>query len=144
MFAVPNGGYRRPVGAAILKATGVAAGVPDTVWIKGGQTYGLELRAPGGRVTENQHAALAAMEAAGAKVCVAEGLEATRAAPATGAPGPSPAGGLPEHAGLLAARARGQEAAHDRRSAARPSTRNHGRRQHVRRSAGRPTLIATR
>jgi hypothetical protein len=33
MFAVPNGGYRRPVEAAILKATGTIAGIPDTVWI---------------------------------------------------------------------------------------------------------------
>ena len=75
MFAVPNGGYRRPVEAAIMKATGVVAGVPDTVWIKGGLVFGLELKAPGGRVTENQLATMAAMEAAGAQTCLAEGLD---------------------------------------------------------------------
>jgi hypothetical protein len=75
MFAVPNGGYRRPVEAAILRGTGVVAGVPDTDWIKDGQTYGLELKAPGGRLSESQRTTLAAMEAAGAKVCVAVGLD---------------------------------------------------------------------
>jgi hypothetical protein len=47
MFAVPNGGYRRPIEAAIMKATGVIAGVPDTIWINHGRVYGLELKAPG-------------------------------------------------------------------------------------------------
>ena len=37
MFAVPNGGLRSKIEAAIMKATGTVAGVPDTIWIKGGQ-----------------------------------------------------------------------------------------------------------
>jgi hypothetical protein len=62
MFAVPNGGYWRPVEAAILKSTGAVAGVPDMIWIKDGQVYGLELKAEGGRSTEAQLATIAKME----------------------------------------------------------------------------------
>jgi hypothetical protein len=76
MFAVPNGGFRRPVEAAILKATGTVAGVPDTIWVKGGQVYALELKTAGGRPTEAQLATMAKMEAAGAFCCIAEGLDA--------------------------------------------------------------------
>jgi hypothetical protein len=62
MFAVPNGGYWRPVEAAILKSTGAVAGVPDMIWIKDGQVYGLEFKAEGGRSTEAQLATIAKME----------------------------------------------------------------------------------
>src|SRR5262249_47514552 len=74
-FAVPNGGFCRPVQAAIMKATGTVAGVPDTIWIKGGQVFGLEVKADGGRPTQAQLATIAAMEAAGAYCCIAEGLD---------------------------------------------------------------------
>jgi hypothetical protein len=75
MFAVPNGGFRRKVEAAILQATGTVAGVPDTIWIKDGQVFALELKAPGGRPTESQLATIAEMERAGAYCCIAEGLD---------------------------------------------------------------------
>ena len=75
MFAVPNGGWRRPIEAAIMKATGTTPGVPDTIWIKDGQVYALEVKAPGGRATETQLATITAMERAGAFCCVAEGLD---------------------------------------------------------------------
>ena len=73
-FRVPNGGWRSRVEGAILKAIGTVAGVPDLIWIKNGQVYGLELKA-GGRPTEAQLATIAAMEAAGAYCCIAEGLD---------------------------------------------------------------------
>jgi hypothetical protein len=75
MFAVPNGGARSPVEAAIMKSTGTTAGVPDTIWIKNGQVFALEIKAEGGRPTEIQLATIAAMEAAGAYCCIAEGLD---------------------------------------------------------------------
>jgi hypothetical protein len=75
MFAVPNGGYRHPVEAAILKATGTVAGVPDTIWIKNGQAYGLELKAEGGKPTPKQVETIAAMQMAGAIAGVAVGLD---------------------------------------------------------------------
>jgi hypothetical protein len=75
MFAVPNGGYRRPIEAAIMKATGTVAGVPDTIWIKDGQAYALELKAEGGKPTPKQVEAIAAMQVAGAITGVAVGID---------------------------------------------------------------------
>jgi hypothetical protein len=74
-FHVPNGGYRKPIEAAIMKGLGVKAGVPDVVAIHKGRCYGLELKAEGGRATPKQLEAIAAMEAAGAYCCIAEGLD---------------------------------------------------------------------
>jgi hypothetical protein len=74
-FHPANGGYRKPVEAAILKSMGVVAGVPDVILIHDGRVYALELKAPGGRPTEAQLATLAAMEAAGAFTAVAEGID---------------------------------------------------------------------
>lgn len=74
-FAVPNGGYRSPIEAAILKATGTRAGVPDLCFIHGGRSYFLELKAPGGRPTENQLECIEALNLAGAFCCIAEGLD---------------------------------------------------------------------
>jgi hypothetical protein len=50
-FHCPNGGARSPIEAKILKAQGVTAGVSDVIAIKGGQVFGLELKAPGGRLS---------------------------------------------------------------------------------------------
>ena len=74
-FHVPNGGYRKPIEAAVLKDLGVCAGVPDVIAIYQGRCYGLELKAEGGRATPKQLEAIAAMEAAGAHCCIAEGLD---------------------------------------------------------------------
>jgi hypothetical protein len=74
-FHVPNGGYRKPQEAAILSGLGVKAGVPDVVAIHQGRCYALELKAEGGRATPKQLEAIAAMEAAGAYCCIAEGLD---------------------------------------------------------------------
>jgi hypothetical protein len=74
-FHVPNGGYRKPVEAAIMQGLGVKAGVPDVVAIHEGRCYGLELKAEGGRASPKQLEAIAAMEAAGAHCCIAEGLD---------------------------------------------------------------------
>lgn len=75
-FAVPNGGYRRPAEAAILKGLGVTAGVPDVIAVHEGRCYALELKAKGGKLSENQEKAGRALEAAGARWAVCEGLDA--------------------------------------------------------------------
>jgi VRR-NUC domain len=75
-FHVPNGGYRKPVEAAILKSMGTMPGIPDIVAIKDGRTYGLELKAPGGRLTDSQKAAHEQLRAAGAEVAVADNIDA--------------------------------------------------------------------
>jgi hypothetical protein len=58
-----------------MKGLGVRAGVPDVIVIKDGRTYGLELKAEGGRATPKQLESVAAMEAAGAYCAIAEGLD---------------------------------------------------------------------
>jgi hypothetical protein len=74
-FHPANGGYRKPIEAAIMKGLGVVAGVPDVIVIHEGCCYALEIKAPGGRATPKQFAAIAAMEAAGAFTAIAEGLD---------------------------------------------------------------------
>jgi hypothetical protein len=74
-FHVPNGGYRRPIEAAIMKGLGVKAGVPDVICIHRGQIFAMELKSAGGRATAKQRETIAAMEAAGAHTCIAEGLD---------------------------------------------------------------------
>lgn len=75
-FHVPNGGKRKPIEAAIMKGLGVTAGVPDVIAIRGGHAFGLELKADGGKPTEKQVAVMAEMQAAGATVALAAGLDA--------------------------------------------------------------------
>lgn len=75
MFAVPNGGYRRRVEAAIMKGTGTVAGVPDTIWIREGKIFGLELKAPSGKLSGRQADIMEEMESCGAICYVAFGLD---------------------------------------------------------------------
>jgi hypothetical protein len=58
-----------------MKGLGVVAGVPDVIVIHEGRCYALEIKAPGGRATWKQLAAVAAMEAAGVFTAIAEGLD---------------------------------------------------------------------
>ena len=74
-FHPANGGYRKPIEAAVMKGLGVRAGVPDVIVVKDGRTYALELKAPDGRVTEVQAGTAVEMRCAGAIVGVAYGLD---------------------------------------------------------------------
>lgn len=74
-FHCPNGGRRGAGEAGRFKALGVRAGVPDLVLVREGHFYGLELKAERGRVSDVQAAMLAELEAAGATVAVAYGLD---------------------------------------------------------------------
>ena len=69
-----NGGYRRPVEAAIAKGLGVRAGVPDIIAIKDGRCFALELKAPGGKVSEKQMEAMDEIRRAGAHGEIVYGL----------------------------------------------------------------------
>src|SRR5262249_20227600 len=75
MFAVPMGGVRSKIEAAIMKSTGAVAGVPDTIWIRAGKIYGLELKTEDGRPSRAQTETIAAMEAAGAHCHIAYGID---------------------------------------------------------------------
>lgn len=70
-----NGGRRSPVEGAVFKSLGVRAGASDLLLWHAGNSYALELKAPGGRATEQQLAFLADMDRAGAFTCLAEGLD---------------------------------------------------------------------
>lgn len=86
-FHVPNGGYRKPIEAAILKGMGARAGVPDVIIIKPvtmaallvGQVYALELKADKGSASEKQRECIAALRRAGAIADVVYGLDASLA-----------------------------------------------------------------
>jgi len=74
-FHPANGGWRSRIEASILKGLGVRAGVPDVIAIHRGQAFTLELKAPGGKLTEAQIAAHDALCAAGAEVATTVGLD---------------------------------------------------------------------
>jgi hypothetical protein len=75
VFAVPNGGYRRPIEAAILRGLGVTPGVPDIIAIHNGKVFGLELKTEAGRPTDSQLAAIEAIRRAGGFAAVCYGLD---------------------------------------------------------------------
>ncbi len=74
-FHPANGGYRKPIEAAMLKGMGLVPGVPDVIAIHQGCVYGLELKAEGGKPTPKQVETIAAMQVAGAITGVAVGLD---------------------------------------------------------------------
>ena len=74
-FHPANGGYRKPVEAAIMKGLGVVAGVPDVIAIHNGRVFAMELKAEGGRASDKQLATMAALREAGAIVAVAESID---------------------------------------------------------------------
>lgn len=74
-FHVPNGGYRKPVEAAIMKGLGVRPGVPDVMVIHMGCIYALELKAEDGKPTESQLEAVESIRNAGGFAAIAYGLD---------------------------------------------------------------------
>jgi hypothetical protein len=74
-FHPANGGYRKPIEAAILKGLGVVPGVPDVFIVHNGRCFAMELKAEGGRATDKQLECIAALREAGAFTCIAEGLD---------------------------------------------------------------------
>jgi hypothetical protein len=74
-FHVPNGGYRRPIEAAILRGLGVKPGVPDIVAIRDGKVFALEIKTESGRPTDSQLAAIEAIRRAGGFAAICYGLD---------------------------------------------------------------------
>ena len=72
----PNGGYRNTAEAALLKAMGVKAGVPDLILFRAGRLYCLEIKAQGGRASPEQIAFIGALDNAGAHTALVTGLDA--------------------------------------------------------------------
>jgi hypothetical protein len=71
----PNEGYRTKSEAARLQAMGVLPGVSDLLLFHAGKLYCLELKAQGGRASEDQLAFVGAMDRAGAYTAIATGLD---------------------------------------------------------------------
>ena len=84
-FHPANGGYRKPVEAAILKGLGVVAGVADVLLFRPGacphccsarlEGFALELKSDGGRPSEAQLNFMARFAAAGGHTCFASDLD---------------------------------------------------------------------
>ena len=78
LFHIPNGGKRDARTAAILKRQGVKAGVPDLCLpVPRGGYHGLfiELKAKGGRLSDNQERWIKALTIEGYKAIVCYGHE---------------------------------------------------------------------
>jgi hypothetical protein len=81
IFAVPNGGYRRPAEAGILNATGVVAGIPDLcVILPCGLVRFLEVKADGGSLSRNQRAILDRLMSMQVPYAVVRSIEDVRTA----------------------------------------------------------------
>jgi hypothetical protein len=78
-IAVPNGGSRDVREAAQLKRQGVLAGAADILLWCNGKSHALELKAPGGRLSEPQAEFLSRFESAGGYSACAQGLDAALA-----------------------------------------------------------------
>jgi hypothetical protein len=74
-FAVPNGGKRRPVEAAIMRGLGVRSGVADLILVHGGRPFALELKADNGKPSAAQIAFTEDFSAAGGCASIALGLD---------------------------------------------------------------------
>lgn len=72
---IPNGGFRRPIEAAIFKGLGLKPGAPDLLIVHDGRAYFLELKATDGKLTMPQVNCHSALRAAGAAVATAYGLD---------------------------------------------------------------------
>jgi VRR-NUC domain len=71
----PNGGARDARTGAMLKRMGVLAGASDLLLWHQGNSFALELKAPGGRPSEPQLDFMARFADAGGHTCIAEGLD---------------------------------------------------------------------
>jgi hypothetical protein len=78
---VPNGGYRTPAESGILRALGVRRGVPDIlVWSELGNHFGIELKAPNGKLSPGQLSWIAFVTGLGHRVYVCRSLDEVEAA----------------------------------------------------------------
>jgi hypothetical protein len=74
-LAVPNGEKRDKITGAKLKRMGVRAGASDLLLWHNGNSFALELKAPGGRLSEAQLEFMARFNDAGGHSACAEGLD---------------------------------------------------------------------
>lgn len=76
-FHVPNGGWRSPIEAGIMKKMGVKSGVPDILIARPhGRMGWIEVKAPGsGRLSDNQKAVHEQLRKLGHSVHTVDGVQ---------------------------------------------------------------------
>jgi hypothetical protein len=72
---IPLGGLRSKIEASILRGLGTTRGCPDLLIVANGKAHFLEVKAPHGRVSAEQHACHEALCAAGACVAVSYDID---------------------------------------------------------------------
>jgi hypothetical protein len=77
--AIPNGGWRSAIEAAIMKALGVVAGAPDLLILRAGQPIFIELKAPGRKLSPAQVECHEALRRANATVETFDNIDAALA-----------------------------------------------------------------
>jgi len=78
-YAIPNGGKRSRVEAAIFKGQGVRAGMPDIgLVLPGGKAAFIELKSPGRPVTKNQVHTIFRLQDHRALCAICDSLEAVQ------------------------------------------------------------------
>jgi hypothetical protein len=81
VFAVPNGGLRSESEAARMKWTGTLAGVPDLAIIgPGGRAFFVEIKTPGGRLSDAQQTFVERLMVLGAPFAIARSIDDVRRA----------------------------------------------------------------
>lgn len=83
LHAIPNGGQRHPAVAAKLKAEGVTSGIPDlmlTIPVPPYHGLFIELKARGGRLTDNQRDHIERLRARGYHAVCCVGFDEARVA----------------------------------------------------------------
>jgi hypothetical protein len=83
MHSIPNGGVRFKATAGRLKSEGLTPGVPDLFLAEPrGTCHGLyiEMKAPKGRLSENQRGIIPMLETRGYRVAVCHGFESAQEA----------------------------------------------------------------
>ena len=78
LFAVPNGGNRSAATGAILKRTGVRAGVADLLLAYNQRALFIEIKTPKGRQSASQKAFQRFIESQGFEYCVVKEFDAFR------------------------------------------------------------------
>lgn len=77
-FHVPNQRKQSLYMGQLFKRLGVRAGVPDLCFVHDGRFFGLELKSPSGRATENQLQALSDIDAAGGYSCLVDNIDSAQ------------------------------------------------------------------
>jgi VRR-NUC domain len=77
--AIPNGGWRSPIEAAIMKGLGTRAGAPDLLIVRAGQPILIECKAPGRKLAPAQIECHEALRRASATVETSDNIDAALA-----------------------------------------------------------------